>query len=143
MLLLLLSLVLILTGCSITNNSIEEQIPTSGSIVVGKTEYEMMPGKYTYRGETMKISTLEDKSVYEIAEGFDTLNVEKNESIEIILEDNPSLTVNEWNDVGEVKEITIKDNKITVQSEAGIYIYEVVAKWPNGEASFIFEVETK
>lgn len=138
-----MSLILFVTGCSLTTKTEKVEIPTTGNIVVGDRKYEMETGKYTYYGENMKIGKLEEKSVYEIAEDFQTLPVEKNENIEIIIEDNPTLVVNEWGESGEVNEKTMKNNKIAVPSVSGIYIYEVKASWPNGEATLIFDVEVR
>lgn len=60
-----------------------------------------------------------------------------------MIKENPSVAVFEWNEDEEAKEVALKDNKINVPEEGGIYIYEVKAKWENGEASFIFDVEVK
>ena len=136
-------LLTMLNGCAIPNLSKENQIPTSGKINVQQNEYEMITGKYASDGDKVTIRSLDNHSVIELAKNFETLTLEKNTDIEIVIEDNPSLTVFEWNENEVANKITIRDNKITLPSMAGVYVYEVKAKWPNGEASYIFDVEVK
>ncbi|WP_141130752.1 hypothetical protein [Virgibacillus dokdonensis] len=102
----------------------------------------MIPGDYVSKGEP-EIQSVDTPSVLELSEEFETLTVNKNSSIEIIVKENPSLTVFQWNEDEQTKEVALKDNKLNVPQKEGIYIYEVKAKWENGEASFIFDVEVK
>ena len=118
-----------LIGCAIPNLSKENQIPISAKINVQQTEYEMITGKYVWDGKKANIRSLNNDSVIELAKDFETLTVEKNTDIEIVIEDNPCLTVFEWNENEEANKITIRDNKITIPSKAGVYVYEVKAKW--------------
>lgn len=132
-----------LFGCSIPNFSKEKQIPTSGTIIVQQTEYEMIPGNYKWSGKKTKINSMDDLSVSELAKRFDTLKLDKNEEIELVIEDSPDLTIYEWNEDGDFNEIFLKESKIKVSSNNGYYIYEVLGKWPDGEASYIFDVQVK
>jgi Prokaryotic membrane lipoprotein lipid attachment site len=138
---LLIVIALLLSGCSIPNTVKEDQIPTSGKIVVGKKEYGMITGEYSYQGKGMKMKKINKKSARDFAKDFDNLSVKKDTIIEIVIEDNPSLTVKEWKENGEITEVTISNNKITVPSQPGNYIYEVIGTWPRGEATFIFDVD--
>lgn len=131
-----------LFGCNTSNSEEAEQVPTSGEIIVHSDKYEMIPGDYVSKGEP-EIQSVDTPSVLEFSEEFETLTVNKNSNIEIIIKENPSLTVFQWNEDEQTKEVALKDNKLNVPQKEGIYIYEVKAKWENGEASFIFDVEVK
>ena len=69
-------------------------------------------------GVNNKIKRVDEISPVEIAEDFDTLTLEKNKMIDIVTE-----------------------NQITVPSNNGHYIYEVMGKWDDGEAAYVFDVE--
>lgn len=143
MLMISLSVSLMLIGCGLQNVSKENQTPVSGKIIVENSEYEMMAGHYNWKGENTKIKRVNNVSPIEIAKDFETLTVEKNKKIELIIEDNPDLTVYQWNEDGDSKEVDLTENYITVPSESGYFIYEVVGKWSDGEVSYIFDVEIK
>ncbi|MBW8351000.1 hypothetical protein K0H71_16360 [Bacillus sp. IITD106] len=132
-----------LAGCSLRSFSKENQTPSTGKIVVDKAEYEMMGGQYKWNGENVEIQRVDHVSPIEIAKEFDTLILEKNKKIDILIEKNPSLTVYQWTEDGSVKEVTLTDNQITAPSNNGYYIYEVVGKWLDGEASYIFDIEVE
>ncbi|WP_316572077.1 hypothetical protein [Neobacillus sp. YIM B06451] len=139
----MISLSLILAGCGWQRFSNLNQIPVSGKIIIDKTEYQMMGGKYEWDGGKTTIKTIDTVSPIEIAKDFKTLTVEKDKKIEIVIEDNPDLAVYQWNEDGESKEVNLAGNYITVPSESGYFIYEVVGKWSDGQASYIFDVEIK
>ena len=134
---------IILFGCSNPNFSKEKQIPTSGKIIVQENEYEMIPGNYIWNSEKTKINTMDELPVSEHAKHFDTLKLDQNEKIELVIEDSPDLTVYEWSKDGSSKEIPLDESEIIVSSHSGYYIYEVLGKWADGEASYIFDVEIK
>ncbi|MEF2292364.1 MULTISPECIES: hypothetical protein [Virgibacillus] len=140
--LILILISFMLFGCNTSNSEEAEQVPTSGEIIVHSNKYEMIPGNYVSKGEP-EIHSVDTPSVLELSKEFETLTVNNNSSIEIIIKENPSLTVFEWNEDEQTKEVAFKDNKINVPEKEGVYIYEVKAKWENGEASFIFDVEVK
>jgi hypothetical protein len=139
----MISLSLTLVGCGLQNASKQNQTPVSGKIIVDKSEYEMMGGQYEWDGVKTKIKRIDTVSPIEIAKGFDTLILEKNKKVEVVIEDNPNITVYQWNEDGESKEVFLTENQITVPSKSGYFIYEVVGKWSDGKASYIFDVEIK
>ncbi|UYZ20224.1 hypothetical protein [Mesobacillus jeotgali] len=142
--LVMITLSLFVVGCGLQNVSKEEQIPVIGKIIVDATEYEMRVGNYKWKGEKMSIEQVGSTDTpMEIAKGFNDLVIEKNSKIEILIEDDPNLTVYQYSEDGKSKEITLTEKQITVPSNSGHYIYEVVGKWSDGEASFIFDVEIK
>ena len=69
-----------LVGCSSSSGSADDQIPTSGKIIVHQDkyqdEYEMRTGKYESNGETVNIRSMEDNSVQELSKTFNTLGIE-------------------------------------------------------------------
>ena len=91
-------LLLTLVGCGNQNFSKDNQTPVSGKIMVDKVEYEMRVGKYQWNGENAKIKMIDEISPVEIAKDFDTLTLEKNKTIDIVIviEKNPDLTVYQW-----------------------------------------------
>jgi hypothetical protein len=144
-----------LTGCTIgttgTNNQMEENeedFPPSmmGLINVQGKEYEMEAGNYKWErkkgSETMVVQT-DAASPNQIGEYYKAIGLEPNTNIKIEIEDNPNISVYQWNENGRDKEVTLKNNHLAVPLSKGRYIYEVLAKWPNGEVSYTFVVEVK
>lgn len=140
-----------LTGCTIgttgTSNQMEENdFPPSmtGLINVQGKEYEMEAGNYKWErkkgSETMVVQT-DAASPNQIGEYYKPIELEPNTNINIEIEDEPKISVYKWNENGINKEVTLKNNILYVPSSKGRYIYEVLAKWPNGEVSYTFVVE--
>ncbi len=40
-----------------------------------------------------------------------------------------------------MRNVDLKGNKITVPSEGDYYIYEIIANWPEGKITYVFDVE--
>jgi hypothetical protein len=144
---------ILLTGCTIgtagTNNQIEENeadFPPSmtGLINVQGKEYEMKAGNYKWerkKGSETQVVQTDAASPFQIGESYNAIGVEPNTNINIEIEDNPKISVYQCNENGRDKEVTLKNNHLSVPSSKGRYIYEVLAKWPNGEVSYTFVVE--
>lgn len=142
-----------LTGCTIgttgTNNQIEENeddFPPSmtGLINVQGKEYEMKAGNYKWErknGLETDIVQTDAASPSQIGEYYSAIELEPNTNIIIDIEDNPKVSVYEWNENGRINEVTLKNNVLSVPSSKGRYIYEALANWPNGEVSYTFVVE--
>lgn len=142
-----------LTGCTIstvgTNNQTEgneEDFPPSmtGLINVQGKEYEMKAGNYKWerkKGSKTDVVYTDAASPYQIGENYNAIGLEPNANIKIEIEDNPKLSVYLWNETGRDKEVILTNNQLSVPSSKGRYIYEVLAKWPNGEVSYTFVVE--
>lgn len=142
-----------LTGCTIgttgTVNQMEESeedFPPSmtGLINVQGKEYEMKAGNYKWerkKGSDTEVVQTDAASPYQIGENYKAIGVEPNTNIKIEIEDNPKISVFQWNENGRVKEVTLTNNYLAVSSSKGRYIYEVLAKWLNGEVSYTFVVE--
>ncbi|RZT23620.1 hypothetical protein [Fictibacillus sp. BK138] len=142
-----------LTGCTIgttgTNNQIEENeddFPPSmtGLINVQGKEYKIEAGNYKWKrkkGSETEVVQTDAASPNQIGEYYRAIKLESNTNINIDIEDNPKVSVYQWNQNGRDKEVTLKNNHLSVPSSKGRYIYEVLAKWPNGEVSYTFVVE--
>jgi hypothetical protein len=126
----------------------ENEFPpsTPGVIKVNNTQYEMGVGGYKWErklGSETQIVQTDAASPYQIAEDFKVISLEQNQKVRIDIEENPHLVVYLWNKAGREKEITINENQITAPASKGRYIYEVLAKWTNGEVSYTFVAEVK
>ncbi len=72
---------------------------------------------------------------------FNAIEVEPSADIAIKIKHKPKLSVYLWNEPGMDKEIIIENDNLSVPSNKGRYVYEVLAKWSNGEVSYTFVVE--
>ncbi len=106
-------------------------------MIVGGFRWERKQGSGT------QIVQTDAASSYQIAENFKAFALEQDQKITIEIEENPELVIYLWNKNGREKEITLTDNQITAPTSKGRYIYEVLAKWTNGEVSYTFFVEVK
>ena len=113
-----------------------------GRIIVDNEEYNLILGYYAFKDEKFEINKLDPFSPMEVVDEFNTLAVTKNSKIEIVLEDKTTyLTVHQWNENGEVEEVLLDENVLTVPAEEGYYVYEVVGKWKNGETTLVFDID--
>lgn len=144
---------LLLTGCTIgtvrTDNQVEnnkDDFPPSmtGLINVKGKEFSMKAGNYKWerkRGSETEVVQTDAASPSQIGESFNAIGLEPNANINIEIEDNPKISVYQWNENGRDKEVILKNKSLSVPSNKGRYIYEVLAKWSNGEVSYTFAVE--
>jgi hypothetical protein len=144
---------LCLTGCTIgtvrTANQVKENkddFPPSmtGLINVKGKEYAMKAGNYKWerkKGSETEVVQTDAASPSQIGENFNAIGLEPNTNINIEIEDNPKISVYQWNENGRDKEVILKNNHLSVPSSKGRYIYEVLAKWSNGEVSYTFVVK--
>jgi hypothetical protein len=144
---------LLLTGCTIgtvrTDNQVEnnkDDFPPSmtGLINVKGKEFSMKAGNYKWerkKGSETEVVQTDAASPSQIGESFNAIGLEPNANINIEIEDNPKISVYQWNENGRDKEVILKNKSLSVPSNKGRYIYEVLAKWSNGEVSYTFAVE--
>lgn len=70
--------------------------------------------------------------------------MEKGTKLKIEIDESPlSLEINEESEDGAVKSIDIRENEITLPTNEGHYIYEVKAKWNEGNITYVFDVNIK
>lgn len=61
-----------------------------------------------------------------------------------MLEDKASyITCYQWNEYGEIEEVSLDETVLTVPEDEGYYIYEVVGKLKSGETTLVFDVEVE
>lgn len=131
-----------LVGCSQLAGNTASSMYLEGKIIVDNEEYNLIQGFYTYKDEEVESKKLDPFYPVEVADQFDTLTVEKNSEIEIVLENKTtSITVYQWNEDGLVEVVQLDENVLTVPSEEGYYVYEVVGKWKNGETTLVFDID--
>lgn len=132
----------ILTSCSrFTNSTIAQP---EGKVIVDGKHYTMMPGDYEWNEDGIEISKKSSHDINELAELFETLEVDKGDMLKFEFKKSPSLiTVTKVNEDGTKDMVEIKGNEITLPSESGYYIYELISIWPNGKETFVFDVNVE
>ena len=133
-------IIFILTGC---NNSKTIYQP-EGTIIKDSHHYIMIPGSYSWKEENSEMNTLSAYNIEELADQFETLEVEKNDMLKFQITKSPSLIiVTKYNEDGTSEVIETKDNQLTMPNISGTYIYEMKARWPEGKINFVFDVNVK
>lgn len=144
---MLIMVLIFLTACSNKTFSEEAFPPTmKGTVMVDEQEYEMKAGGYRWErqvGINTEVVRTDAASPNQIAESYEPIRAQQNESILIEVEDDPQIAVYLWDEDGITEEVKQKDNQIVAPSDSGRYIYEVLATWPKGEVSYTFVVEVK
>lgn len=120
----------------------EEEFPPSpkGYIKSGNKSFVMEAGGYKWINDGM-VSMTDHAGPTQIAENYQPIAVDNNEILTIDIEKNPKLTAYIWEAEGPIE--VADGKKITLPENSGQYIYEVIAKWSNGEVSYTFVVEVK
>lgn len=111
-----------------------------GFVTINGTRYDLAKGGFRWT-KGNQTTTTDAAGPTQIAENFEGIIVEANSKANIMIEQNPSLSVYAW-DV-ERKTVAVEKGQILLPTTNGRYIYEVVAKWTNGDASYTFVVEVK
>lgn len=133
---------IILIGCNQIAKNEASSMYLDGKVIVDNEEYSLILGYYAYKDDVVEINKLDPFTPMEAAIQFDTLAVAKNSKIEIRLEDKTAnITLRQWNENGEVEEVLLDENVLTVPAEEGYYVYEVVGKWRNGETTLVFDID--
>ncbi|MDX8363311.1 hypothetical protein [Cytobacillus sp. IB215316] len=125
-----------------------EEFPPSmsGKININETDYEMLVGNYKWerkQGLYTQVVQTDAISPYQIADNFESVRVEPNDKINIQIEGNPQITVYLWNENGREMEVMLNDKQVLIPNSKGHNIYEVLAKWPDGELSYTFVLEVR
>lgn len=149
---------LVISGCSITGDKIEleektntslheytynnEEFPPNiiGTVKVNDLAYEMARGNYQWKKGNSHVQT-DAVGTEQLAEKYQAIVLEPESIMTIEIEQTPQLSAILWS--SNEKEGILKNNQLNAPSKKGRYIYEIVAKWSNGEASFTFVVEVK
>ena len=141
-LILSILIVIILTGCNKSQNDPLSQL--EGKVIVNGEQYTMILSDYEQEGDKVEISLKHSSNINDIAEIFDTLEVEKGTIFKVEIDKNPSsITVSKLNEDGTTDLVEMKDNEITMPSESGYYIYQLKTIWSEGKQTFVFDVSVE
>ncbi|MGA3599842.1 hypothetical protein [Lysinibacillus agricola] len=141
---IILSIVMaiILTGCNVFSSDIVKQ--PEGKVVLDNTSYTMVAGDYQWKEDNVEINTKSSFDIHDLADLFETLEVDKGDTLTFEIEKNPSsITVIRLNEDGTDEIVEMKDYTINMPSEEGYYIYELKTIWNKGKETFVFDVQVK
>lgn len=134
--------VIILTGCNVIPTNVHKQ--PEGKVIFDDEHYTMIPSNYEWRDGDYEVSLKGSSDITEIADNFETLEVEKGDILKFKIDKNPiSINATKMNEDGTTENVEIKDGKITMPSKEGYYIYELNTIWDKGKETFIFDVNVK
>ncbi len=112
-----------------------------GKVNVDDKVYTMRIGDFEWKEDDFEAKKISSTDINELADQFKTLEVEEGDKLKIEIEQNPtSIIVNQWNENGTREDVEFESNEITIPSENGYYIYEVIAEWNEGKISYIFDI---
>lgn len=135
-------IVIILTGCNVLPTGIHKQ--PEGQIIFDGEHFNMLPSKYEWKEDDVEVTLKGSPNISEIADNFETLEVQKGDVLKFKIDNNPkSITATKMNEDGTIENVEMKDEKITMPSKEGYYIYELNAIWNKGKESFVFDVNVK
>lgn len=135
-----LTLLIIIAGCSVfTPTQTYEQ--AQGKVTIDGKEYGMVIGDFEWVEESFEARKLDPTNIHDLAEQFETIDVEKGDKLLIDIEQNPSsVNVDQWNKEGKLQPVELNGNEIPIPTVSGQYIYEVTATWNEGRISYIFDI---
>ncbi|WP_342577992.1 membrane lipoprotein lipid attachment site-containing protein [Psychrobacillus sp. FSL K6-2843] len=136
-------IVIILTGCNGTPVR-GTFVQPEGKVILDNNEFIMNIGEFKWKEHDFEASKIRTSDNNELADEFSTLEGDKGEKLIFEIDYNPtSIVANQWNTDYTSDAIEVKDNEITLPSEEGYYTYEVIVKWPQGKATYIFDIDVK
>ncbi|MEK4170550.1 membrane lipoprotein lipid attachment site-containing protein [Lysinibacillus sp. FSL L8-0312] len=135
-------LVIILTGCNVFPTSVHKQ--PEGKVIFDDEHYTMISSNYEWKNGDYEVSLKGSSDISEIADNFETLEVEKGDILKFKIDKNPiSINATKMNEDGTIENVEIKDEKITMPSKEGYYISELNTLWDKGKETFVFDVNVK
>lgn len=134
---------IMLAGCSrLSSGNTFNQ--AQGKVTVDNKDFTMVIGDFEWKERNIEVRKVNSTDINELADEFKTLQVQKGDKIKIEIENNPfSLTLNQWDENNTSTVVELDDNKITLPSKEGYYIYEVIVEWNNGKATYVFDINIK
>ncbi len=132
---------LFLLGCNQTPAPVSINVPhAEGKVYVDNNKYKMELGEYEWEEEKVEQKRIDEVSVKEAAEAFDTLEVTKDSTVKIKIEEEPvTISVNQWNEDQSVHKVELTNDKLPLPT-TGYYIYEIIAEWDKGRITYVFDV---
>lgn len=135
-------IVIILTGCNGFPTDTLSQ--PEGKVIMNGEQYSMIQSNYQWKEDNVEISTKSSTDINELAELFETIEVEKDGTLKFEIDKNPtSITVAKLNEDGTTDIVEMKDNEITMPSESGYYIYQLITVWSKGKQTLVFDVNVE
>lgn len=135
-------MVTLLSGCNGFQNDTFSQ--PEGKVIVNGEPYTMIPSNFEWDDGDVKITELRSRDLNELADDFETIDVDKKDILKFEIEKNPSfITITKQNEDGTTDNVEMNDNKITMPSKEGYYIYELKVTWNKGKETFVFDVNVK
>lgn len=143
----------LLTGCTSGAaggpngaEKLSEEFPPkmSGAVIVEAKTYGISEGNTKWerkQGLETEVAMTDAASPLQLAETADAIKAEPNSPIQLEIEQDPDLSVYLWGKTNRLEEIELTDNQFAAPSSRGRYVYEVFAKWQNGEVSYTFVLE--
>lgn len=132
----------IITGCS---NATE---PPEAVATINGEKIEIVRGTYQWekRGLFSNSTVIADAAApFQIAADMKATLVKPGSAVSIEFSDGsaPQLDAYLWEGEERGKELSSKETQIILPSQSGKHVIEMMAKWPNGEASYTFVVEVQ
>ncbi|MBK3495176.1 hypothetical protein JFL43_09980 [Viridibacillus sp. YIM B01967] len=119
--------------------------PPMPKVTIKDTKIPTTQGSYCWK--VIGMGRCVDKvyaSPFEMGQEHTPVAVQPNSKIDIQFNSEPlpgSLVVEEWVNENTSDNVEIKDNKITVPSQKGIYIYHITSNWQQEIAVMLFSIE--
>ncbi len=111
-----------------------------GLVTIHETTYEMTRGGFTWTKGNQTVQT-DAASPTQIAESIEAIVTEPSSKVSISIAQDPHLNIYLWE--AERNHYISEGNELIIPHTSGRYVYEVIAKWSNGEQSYTFVVEVK
>jgi len=120
--------------------------PPTPSVTIGDVDIHTTQGSFCWKGliSSQCVDKIYTSPLEMVAEHKPTV-VSSNEEVTIKFKKAPlgKLVVTQWGGENNTKSITVKNDKIKVPKEKGIYVYSVIANWEKGSGSYAFSIELK
>lgn len=135
------TLLFIVSGCTSAPK------PPDATATIDGENIELSKGSYQWE-EQGTITNAIDVPPMERAKELEKTIIDRNSFATINFSDgsDPQLTANSWEEVkGErrKKDLSLEGNQLKFPSKTGRYVFEIVAEWFNGDASYTFVVEVQ
>ncbi|KQL34398.1 hypothetical protein [Psychrobacillus sp. FJAT-21963] len=143
---LLMLIVINIAGCNgmPQPSTSTDYVQAQGKVIVEKKDYTMRIGDFEWKEGNFEARKISETNIYDLADRFNTVEVEKGDKIKIEIEQNPSsIIVEQWNEDGTIVAVELIGNEITLPSKEGYYIYEVIVEWNEGKINYVFDINIK
>lgn len=113
------------------------------NVVISSGNYQW-ERKESYNNEDIGVAVIAcGAAPIEIAEKMEPIKVPKatKATVKFIDDSQPQINAYLWEENKRGNELSLNNNQITLPTETGRHIIEILAKWPNGEASYTLVIE--